>query len=72
MQVKIFEGNGNNESDINEWLKSNPKITVILVSHQMLQDHFKSPPNDLCNEWIVSTVVYMEVADESRNQEQMD
>jgi len=58
-QVKVFEGNGNNESDINNFLKDNPDIEVISVTHNSMHDlYYNITPIQICNQWIASTLIY--------------
>ena len=61
-QIKIFEGNGNNETDINSWLRDNPTFHVVSTSMSPMLDRYV-PSGDICNQWIATTVIYTEVAD---------
>lgn len=58
-QIKIFEGHGNNEDEVNIWLKENKNINVISVMHQTIYDYYDcyTPPT-ICNQWIATTIVY--------------
>lgn len=58
MQVKIFEGHGNNEDDINLWLKANPKIEVINVNMIPMHDRYTYGEENICNQWIATIVIY--------------
>lgn len=61
-QIKIFEGNGNNETEINEWLAKNPNIQVQKVDMLPLFDRFYNCDSDghlnICNQWIATIVIY--------------
>ncbi len=57
-QIKIFEGNGNNEKDINAWLKDNPDIKVLSVILSPLYDLYNCVPPNVCNQWIATTITY--------------
>ncbi|XCH79039.1 MAG: hypothetical protein WHF31_16215 [Candidatus Dehalobacter alkaniphilus] len=64
-QIKIFEGNGNNESDVNTWLKDNPGIEVVSVSIQPLYDfygagNYLDAQPQICNQWLATVVIYKE------------
>jgi len=59
-QIKIFEGNGNNESDINEWLKDNPNIQPVNINMVPMFDRYSYGQGDICNQWITTIVVYKE------------
>lgn len=63
-QIKIFEGSGNNEADINVWLNENPQIKVMRVDMIPMYD-FNYCSNDqgyhdICNQWIATIVIYQE------------
>lgn len=68
-QIKIFEGNGNNESDVNAWLSENPNIKVLTVSVQPLHEFYKfiTPPQ-ICNQWLATTVIYQKSEKAVRNE----
>jgi hypothetical protein len=55
-QVKIFEGNGNNEVDINWWIECNPNYKIINMN--MIPMHDKYPNGDICNQWVSTIVIY--------------
>lgn len=57
-QIKIFEGNGNNETDINEWLKNNPDIQIININMMPMFDRYSYGQGDICNQWIATIVIY--------------
>jgi hypothetical protein len=65
-QIKIFEGNGNNESDVNVWLKENPNIEIQHIEMIPMFDRYGygcGVPADMfniCNQWIATIVVYEE------------
>lgn len=61
-QIKIFEYNGNNESDINAWLKENPFIHLISVTMVPMFDRYGFGQGDICNQWIATIVIYEEGA----------
>jgi hypothetical protein len=58
MQIKIFEGNGNNEVEINAWLKENPNIKVINITAQCLYDTYLGVAPAVCSSWISTTAIY--------------
>ena len=62
-QIKIFEGNGNNEQDVNAWLKDNHDIEVIGISLQPMHDRYTFGQGDICNQWIATVVIYREAAE---------
>jgi len=55
-QVKIFEGNGNNEIDINEWLKGNSSIVIVNINMIPMFDRYGQ--GDICNQWIATIITY--------------
>ena len=57
-QVKIFEGNGNNEAEVNAWLKDNPDIEVKQISMTPMFDRYGYGQGEICNQWIATIVVY--------------
>lgn len=57
-QVKIFEGHGNNETDINKWLQENPNIRIIQINMIPMFDRYSYGQGDICNQWIATIVVY--------------
>jgi hypothetical protein len=72
-QIKIFEGNGNNENDANAWLKDNPDVEVKFVSLHTIYDFWGAGdcPDTLpqiCNQWIATVLVYeMKTPGEDKN-----
>ena len=60
-QIKIFECNGNNEADVNAWLKENPAIHVINITMVPMFDRFSFGQGDICNQWIATIVTYVAV-----------
>ena len=64
MQIKIFEGLGNNENEVNLWLKTNPKIEVINVNMVPMHDRYTYGNGDICNQWIATIVIYREYKEE--------
>jgi hypothetical protein len=61
MQIKTFEGNGNNEVMVNEWLAKNSNIEIINIFYSPMYDVQYYVPPAVCNYWIITTVVYKEV-----------
>ena len=59
MQIKIFEYNGNNEKEVNEWLKENPKVKVINTNMIPMFDRYVNS-GDICNQWIATIITYSE------------
>lgn len=59
-QIRIFKGNGNNEDDINIWLKENPNIKIIYINMVPMHDRYCYGQGDICNQWISTIVVYEE------------
>jgi len=61
MQIKIFKENEYNEDEVNQWLKDNPTVIVKDISYTPMYDFYTcySPPQ-ICNQWIVTTVMYEE------------
>jgi hypothetical protein len=61
-QIKIFEGNGNNEADVNTWLKDNPGIKVLSVNmvpmHDLYGYGYGEGSGQVCNQWIATIVTY--------------
>jgi len=55
-QIKIFEGHGNNEDNINTWLKTNPQIEVTGVNMIPMHDIYQS--GEICNRWVATIVIY--------------
>ena len=59
-QIKIFEGNGNNENEVNSWLKENPEIDIIGVNMVPMHDRYSYGAGDICNQWVATIVIYEE------------
>ena len=57
-QIKIFEAHGNNEADVNEWLKENPDVKVHNVNMIPMHDRYGYGQGDICNQWIATVVIY--------------
>jgi len=57
-QIKIFEGNGNNEEDINMWLLDNPSIEIINITMIPLFDRYGYGQGEICNQWISTIITY--------------
>ena len=63
-QIKMFEGHGNNEQDINIWLKENPDIKIKYITMVPMFDRYDygyGIPADqwnICNQWIATIIVY--------------
>jgi hypothetical protein len=57
-QIKIFEGNGNNEEDINMWLLDNPSIEIVYITMVPMFDRYCHGQGDICNQWISTIVIY--------------
>lgn len=57
-QIKIFEGHGNNEDDINLWLKENQNIEVVNVNMIPMHDLYISREPTVCNSWISTILIY--------------
>ena len=57
-QIKIFEGHGNNEDDVNAWLRENKEVEVISVNMIPMHDRYGYGQGDICNQWISTVVVY--------------
>jgi hypothetical protein len=58
MGIKIFEGKGNNENEVNEWLKENPSIKVQNVNMCPMLDRYSYGNGDICNQWVATIVIY--------------
>ena len=57
-QIKIFEGKGNNENEVNEWLRENPEIEVTNINMTPMFDRYTFGNGDICNQWIATIVIY--------------
>ena len=57
-QIKIFEANGNNEADVNAWLKDNPAVKVNHVTMVPMFDRYAQGRGDICSQWTATIVVY--------------
>ena len=57
-QIKIFEGHGNNEVDINDWLKENSNIEITSTNMIPMFDRYNYGQGDICNQWIATIIVY--------------
>lgn len=60
IQIKIFEYNGNNEVEVNAWLKEHPLVRVIGVNMVPMLDRYTYGSGDICNQWIATIVIYEE------------
>lgn len=59
IQIKVFEGHGNNETEINKWLKGNPNINILSIECSPMYDLYSNiTPPTICNQWIATTIVY--------------
>jgi len=58
LQIKIFEGNGNNETEVNEWLKDNTGIEIKQITMIPMFDRYGYGQGDICNQWIATIIVY--------------
>lgn len=61
MQIEVFECDGNNKDNINGWLKANPNIEIINIFYAPMYDLYSYGAPQICNQWIITTVVYKEV-----------
>lgn len=57
-QIVIFEGNGNNESEVNNFLKSNPNVEVVSVNLIPMHDLYPGTAPTVCSEWVSTVVIY--------------
>ena len=57
-QIKIFEGNGNNEAEVNAWLKENPNIKLLQVTMVPMLDRYGYGQGDICNQWVATIVTF--------------
>lgn len=57
-QIKIFEFHGNNETEVNTWLRENPQIEVISVNMVSMHDLYSGQTPTVCNEWTATIVTY--------------
>ena len=57
-QIKIFEANGNNEQDINAWLKDNPGVRVNHINMVPMFDRYAQGRGDINQQWTATIVVY--------------
>lgn len=56
-QTKIFEGNGNNEEDVNIWLRKNPNAKVTNTNMVPMHD-LNANTGEICNQWIATIITY--------------
>lgn len=57
-QIEIFEGNGNNQIQVNEWLRNNPGVHDISVTTVPMYDMYQCQPPQICNQWISTILTY--------------
>ncbi|MDD3230486.1 MAG: hypothetical protein PHE09_14900 [Oscillospiraceae bacterium] len=59
-QIKIFEGHGNNEDDVNSWLREHPEVEIIGINMVPMHDRYTYGAGDICNQWVATIVIYEE------------
>jgi len=57
-QIKMFEGHGNNENEVNRWLQENPNVEVLNVTLTPMYDLYCNTALNVCNQWITTTITY--------------
>lgn len=64
MQIIIFQGNGNNEKEVNNWLIQNKNVEIVNIFYQSTYDFYECyRPPQICNQWIITTVLYKNKGD---------